>query len=135
MQVLHLGEEVAERFGVHALPAAAGRGPRTLGRGEGRLVEHSRHPLVPLLAQTARIDGDALPDQSLLELVGTEKLVDIGPETVNTLPHPTMTLLGAVTQTPGPAGSVVLVVVDLLDRFACHPGDGRVDRVGQPLVQ
>src|SRR5512132_2508564 len=135
MQVLHLGEEIAEWFGVQATPTAAGRGPRTLGRGEGRFVEHAYHPLVPLVAKTARVDAYPLRDHSLLKLVGTEKLVDTGPEAIHARLHTTMTLLGTVTQAPGPAGGMVLVVVDLLDRFARDSGDGRVDRVGQPRVE
>ena len=71
VQVLHLGEQVAQRLGVDAAPAAAGRRAQSPPAGSSvasastgrRTPSHSG-------AQRRRVDGDALGDERLLEVVG-----------------------------------------------------------------
>ena len=77
VQVLHLGQQVAERLGVDALPAAV----RASSSRTGRSSVASASTASTYASHSGRkrrgVDGDAVGGQRPLEVVGGEQLVDV----------------------------------------------------------
>ena len=131
---LHLGEDVTAVLGELArtvtAPGAVHGGHAQLGLGQDRL-----DPAVEVLTQGGGQHGDPLLGQAGEQGIVGEELVHIGPHVEQGLLHAAVGLLGALAQTQGPLGGVVLVVLDLLERLVRDGGQGLVLRLHQTAVQ
>ena len=113
MQVLHLGEQVAEGLGVVAA-APSGWTPGGVRDGQRRLGEHGRDGGAPGPLQRLRVCRHPAGDQPCEQRIGAEQVRGIGPDLVETGLGPAVALGGAVAQAQHPGAGVVEVVVDVV---------------------
>src|SRR6202034_1409849 len=116
LQVLHLGEEVAEMLAV--LASLAEPGIRSVGRTiEGRLGEHFVDVPVPRAPHLLERRRDAALGHVAVERIRLEELHRVGPEPLERSLRAAVAFLRAVAEAYQPARAVAQVIPGLFQRF------------------
>src|SRR5437867_10463554 len=113
LQELHLRQKKAQVLAVHA-PSTPTLRPARLRQPESRLGQGSVHMLEPGLAQTCKIDGYSLGQQSVIHVVHLEHLSGVRPEIIDGRLDAPVAFVSPVAEDRYPVAAAPQVIGDLL---------------------